>query len=146
MRSEIMKKLWRDPTYRKKMINSAKKRKRYPHSKETKEKLKIAAIKQHADGRFKPMEKGKYHHSIGKENFKWLGDGVGYQGIHSWVTHWKGKPNTCEKCGKTNLSERQIHWANIDHKYRRVLDDYIRLCAKCHGEYDRINNLRKKIL
>ena len=49
----------------------------------------------------------------------------------------------CEMCGKSGLKGRQIQWANIDHKYRRVLDDYIHMCAKCHGEYDRIHNLRK---
>ena len=33
-----------------------------------------------------------------------------------------------------------IHWANIDHKYRRNLDDWIGLCAKCHRRYDIENN------
>ena len=73
----------------------------------------------------------------------WKGDKAGYSAIHIWVNKWKGRPITCEKCGKTDLTNKQIHWANIDHKYRRVLDDYIRLCRKCHCEYDKINNLRK---
>jgi hypothetical protein len=68
----------------------------------------------------------------------------GYRSLHSWVARWKGKPNACEKCGKTGLKGQIIGWANIDHKYRRVLDDYIRLCAKCHGEYDVLHKLRKK--
>lgn len=65
----------------------------------------------------------------------WKGSEAGYHAMHLWVKKWKGTPDTCEKCGKTYKS-KQIHWANIDHKYRRILDDYIRLCAKCHREYD----------
>lgn len=44
-----------------------------------------------------------------------------------------------QMCGKNG---NRIHWANINHKYRRILKDYIALCAKCHGEYDKINKLR----
>lgn len=75
----------------------------------------------------------------------WKGDNVGYRAVHAWVSKWKGQPTTCEKCGRTNLTGRQIHWANIDHTYHKVLDDYIRLCRPCHGEYDNINNLRKRM-
>ena len=80
--------------------------------------------------------KGEKHHN-------WKGDDVGYISIHSWVVRWKGKPDTCEKCGKSGLKERRIHWANIDHQYRRVLDDYIRLCSGCHGKFDIERRLRK---
>ncbi|MCK9319812.1 hypothetical protein [Methanoculleus sp.] len=64
----------------------------------------------------------------------WKGDKVGKIGIHIWVKKWKGAPNICEQCGKVIENPSDIHWHNIDHKYRRVLDDYIRLCRKCHGE------------
>lgn len=67
---------------------------------------------------------------------EWKGDDAGYIAIHSWVSRWKGRPDTCEKCGKSGLGGRFIQWANIDHKYNRVLDDYIRMCAKCHYAYD----------
>jgi len=73
-----------------------------------------------------------------------LKENAGKRAIHNWVGQWKGKPDTCEKCGKSGLSGVQINWANIDHKYRRVLDDYIRLCSKCHGEYDTEHGLRKR--
>ena len=76
----------------------------------------------------------------GKNAHKWAGNNVGYHGIHLWVNKWKGKPTTCEGCGKPGLTGQRIHWANVDHKYRRILDDYIRLCVKCHKEYDKINN------
>jgi len=72
----------------------------------------------------------------GKNNIKWT-EKPGYEAIHAWVSRWKGKPNICEGCGNIVTNSRQIHWANIDHKYRRVLDDYIRLCAKCHKKYDK---------
>jgi hypothetical protein len=72
----------------------------------------------------------------------WKGDNVGYSGIHKWVIKWKGKPKMCEKCGRTDLEGHNFHWANIDHKYRRVLDDYIRLCVQCHTDYDKDNNLK----
>lgn len=39
-----------------------------------------------------------------------------------------------------NLNPRQYQWANKDHKYRRVLEDYMRLCASCHQKYDIKNN------
>ena len=67
---------------------------------------------------------------------EWKGEDASYISKHAWVSRWKGKPDTCEMCGMTGLSGVAIHWANIDHKYRRVLDDYIRLCARCHFEYD----------
>lgn len=78
-----------------------------------------------------------------KKHPAWKGKNASYYAIHIWVNRWKGTPNTCEQCGKTGLKRQQIHWANIDHKYRRVLDDYIRLCAKCHGEFDKSDGKRK---
>ena len=75
--------------------------------------------------------------NIGEASGNWKGENAKYRAIHQWVSKWKGSPTTCEKCGRTNLTKQQIHWANIDHRYRRVLDDYIRLCAKCHKKYDK---------
>lgn len=95
-------------------------------SEETKEKMRIS---------FKGRNKGS-------KSPKWKGQEVGYRGMHYWVRRWKGIPQKCEKCGATNLEKKRISWANIDHKYRRVLDDYIALCPKCHGEYDTEHNLR----
>lgn len=39
----------------------------------------------------------------------------------------------CSDCGEA----KKTQWANVDHTYRRVLEDYIELCAKCHRLYDR---------
>lgn len=79
---------------------------------------------------------------IGENHDSWKGDDVGYDSLHRWVVRYKGQPDTCEKCGQGGFVGHQIHWANIDHKYRRVLDDYIRLCAQCHRDYDKENNGR----
>lgn len=73
----------------------------------------------------------------------WKGDNVGYTATHDWVRKWKGKPTMCEGCGKDGLKKSQIHWANIDYQYRRILDDYIGLCVSCHKKYDYEHNLGK---
>lgn len=72
-------------------------------------------------------------------NPNWKGDDVGYWGVHKWIEKQKGKPRVCEHCGATR-KEKRFHWANIDHKYRRNLDDYISLCVPCHKKYDKKNN------
>jgi len=56
--------------------------------------------------------------------------------IHAWVIRHKGRPLYCEYCGKNGGSSRLYHWANVDHKYKRSLDDFIRLCVSCHRRYD----------
>jgi hypothetical protein len=77
--------------------------------------------------------KGKF----GEESNSWKGDSAGYKSKHQWIERRLGKPDTCEHCGKSGLKGPQIHWANIDHKYIRILEDWVRLCAKCHVGYDR---------
>ena len=86
----------------------------------------------------KHKDKLKENHAdfSGEKNPVWKGENVCYAGMHSWITKMKGRPSKCEHCGKTDLRPRQYNWANIDHLYRRKLDDYIRLCTKCHRKYD----------
>lgn len=74
----------------------------------------------------------------------WAADKPSYRVVHMWVEKWRGKPDTCEKCGRKGLKGHSIQWANIDHTYKRILDDYIRLCAKCHDAYDKERDLRGK--
>lgn len=78
-----------------------------------------------------------------KNHPQWKGENANYRSFHKWVGRWKPKTNICEMCG-IEQSKQRIHWANIDHKYRRVLDDYIRLCSKCHGIFDKEHGLRLK--
>lgn len=68
----------------------------------------------------------------------WKGDNIGYRAKHLWVIKWKGKPKKCENCGTEDA--RKYEWANIDHSYRRILDDYIRMCTSCHRKYDMEHN------
>lgn len=66
----------------------------------------------------------------GENNPNWLGDEVGYGGIHDWVEATLGKPRKCEEC--KSKSAKKYHWHNISHEYKRDTSDWIRLCAKCH--------------
>ena len=66
--------------------------------------------------------------------YQWKGDKAGYGAIHRWVRKWKGKADHCEMCGDTG--DRRYEWANVDGKYRRVLEDYIPMCCSCHTKYD----------
>lgn len=73
-------------------------------------------------------------------NPSWKGNKAGYSAKHKWIDSILGRPDTCEHCKRTGLKGHQIHWANIDHEYRRVLSDWIRLCARCHQKFDKENN------
>ena len=90
---------------------------------------------------------------LGEKRIRWLGDKAGYKSLHVWVTRHLGRPDTCEHCGKSGLSNRRIHWANKSHKYLRDLTDWLRLCVPCHRKYDAfprthlpIHNLRGNFL
>jgi hypothetical protein len=63
----------------------------------------------------------------------WLGDEVGYGGIHQWIRRklGKAKDHICA-CGK-----QARHWANLNnHIYRRKKEDFKAMCVKCHSIYD----------
>jgi endogenous inhibitor of DNA gyrase (YacG/DUF329 family) len=118
------------------------------HTEETKKKIKEARAKQGSN----VWNKGKtgcYSKKVllkmsfyrkGKQMEEnspvWKGDNVGYSGLHYWASNRLGKSTTCEHCGRTGLTGRQIHWANKDHSYKRNLIDWIRLCPSCHKKYD----------
>jgi hypothetical protein len=119
-------------------------KKRHPLSEEHKRKLSLSkkGIIFSEEHKKKLSIKRKSLNIIGNKVWNWKGDNVNYRDLHNWVNRWKGRPIKCEQYGKEGKG-REIHWANIDHNYRRVLDDYIALCYKCHGHYDKINKLRK---
>ena len=96
----------------------------------------------------KGVEKGwfkKGEHPSLKTEFKkgsmvrWKGEGAGYVAKHTWISKQLGKPHFCEECGNKKLNHRQYHWANKSGKYLRDLSDWIRLCVKCHLEFDKDN-------
>lgn len=66
------------------------------------------------------------------KNYAWKGHIVSYRGLHQWIRRKLGKPIKCSFCGKEDERPKHIQWANTDGKYRRVLSDYIPLCASCH--------------
>lgn len=82
---------------------------------------------------------GKY---MGEDNHKWVGDNISYSGIHGWILRKLGSPNICLHCNTTNA--KKYEWANTDHKYKRNLKDWIRLCTSCHRKYDYENHLSNK--
>lgn len=73
----------------------------------------------------------------------WKGDNVSYSALHAWISRKKGaaKNYKCSKCGKGG----RMHWANKDHKYRRILKDWIVLCSFCHRRYDYKNKIKKTL-
>lgn len=74
-----------------------------------------------------------------EKSCNWKGDNVGFVALHLWVAKHRGRPSCCEHCHRTDC--KRFEWANVDHRYRRVLSDYIRLCTSCHRIYDiKFNN------
>ena len=80
--------------------------------------------------------KGLKGFMAGEKHSRWKGNNVGYDALHDWVRRNLGSPTLCEKCGTNGLSGKKIHWANKSGKYKRNLEDWIRLCVRCHKEYD----------
>lgn len=125
-----VKKSWDNEEIRKKRIEKIKqhtgeKKATYGHKgcKHLEETKKRISIKR------KGKNKNEKHHM-------WAGNDVGYAPLHSWVNRNKTKEK-CLFCGSID----NLQWSNKDHKYKRDLDDYNCLCAKCHNKYDRDNNL-----
>lgn len=70
---------------------------------------------------------------------QWKGTQASYSAKHNWIARKLGKPSLCQGCGRDGLSGHQIHWANVSGQYLRELDDWIRLCAKCHHAFDNLS-------
>jgi hypothetical protein len=70
----------------------------------------------------------------GMESTLWKGDSVGYGGLHAWVRAQLGpaRGRSCSQCSSNN----GVGWANRSHQYRRDIEDWLLLCAKCHAIYD----------
>lgn len=70
-------------------------------------------------------------HLSAENSPQWVGDDIGYHGVHSWVESKLGKPMLCTQCGTTD--SKRFHWHNIPKTYKRDLGDWVRLCPKCHA-------------
>lgn len=105
---------------------------KHPHTEETKVKIGLAnkgntsGLENGKKTRFKSVEVSAYN-KVGGINQ--------YRNIHRWVEKMLGKPEQCSKCGKIGY-RKQMHWANISKEYRKELSDWMRLCVKCHYEFD----------
>lgn len=118
-----------------KMINTAKNNyetytKKYPRchpcgAKKAENKIKVGWFKKGSA----PFNKGR----LGDYLPHWKGDNVSKDALHDWIENWKGKPSKCEFCGTT---EGKFQWSNISGEYKRDLNDFQRLCVKCHCKYD----------
>lgn len=75
-----------------------------------------------------------------EKHWNWQGEDVGYVGIHQRIKNILGDPRECEHC-ETTIA-KIYDWANKDHKYKINLEDWIRLCRKCHMKHDKENNNR----
>jgi hypothetical protein len=76
-----------------------------------------------------------------KDSPNWKGNKVGNHGLHDWVKRKLGKPSKCEHC-KSEVAKK-YEWANKSQKYKRDINDWLRLCTKCHADYDRPIRMKK---
>ena len=101
------------------------------------------------------FQKGKHYspkteflkgQNLGSQHPLWKGDKVGYAALHNWIYRQKGNAIKCEnkdcKYPRKNAAyqilraPKRFYWANISHKYKRDLSDWIQLCGSCHKKYD----------
>ena len=78
----------------------------------------------------------KKRHPLNENSCHWIGDKVGYRGIHQWISRNFGKANKCEnkKCNFNN--PHHFEWANISGEYKRERNDWEMLCPSCHRKKD----------
>lgn len=81
-----------------------------------------------------PPNAGKQRPDLWKEDY-------GYDAIHEWVARWAIDTGECEQCG----SGKNLEWSNKTGKYLRDLEDWQRLCKKCHHRYDYENFGARKV-
>lgn len=65
-----------------------------------------------------------------------------YDKIHAWLRYNYGKPPKCFMCGKLGHKNKRwnIQYALLKGKpYKKIIENFIPLCASCHEKYDDIN-------
>ncbi len=107
------------------------------HTAETKAKISAANTgKKPWNKGLKGFGKWAKNFTKGSEHASWKGQNVGYRGLHKWVELVLGKPGICESCRKEGKGHG-MHWANISGQYLRKVEDWVRLCPKCHSDFDK---------
>lgn len=71
----------------------------------------------------------------GSNNSSWVGDKAKYGTLHQRVESLKGKPKYCEVYGTTDPDIR-YEWANVTGDYHDIEHGYMRMCVKCHRNFD----------
>lgn len=66
----------------------------------------------------------------GERNPGWKGEDAAYGSKHMWASRKFGKPSQCEKCGTEDAG--RYEWHNLSGEYKRVREDWQRLCVSCH--------------
>jgi hypothetical protein len=72
---------------------------------------------------------------------KFKGTLAEYKSLHHRINKKLGQPRECRHCHTTTA--KVYHWANISGEYLEDPSDWIRLCIKCHYEFDK--DSRKKV-
>lgn len=80
----------------------------------------------------------------GVSSSQWKGDQVGYKVLHKWVAKQLGKPRLCMNCGSTTAS--RYEWANVSGDYKRHVTDWIRMCVKCHRNFDDLGKNQRGVV
>ena len=105
----------------------------------TKNKISLA-LRGHTLSEETKTKLSKAHEGV--RAYNWKGEKASYVAKHTWIKRKLGSPNKCDLCLTTTAKDYQ--WANKNHKYRRNLNDWIRLCIVCHRKYDKEHNLVDK--
>lgn len=108
-------------------MSAAKKGRKFPAMSRAKKGIKLST--EHRLKVIKTLAIG-----LNEKHPLWKGDNVGYTGLHQWVRRKLGTPSRCEFC--FTEEKRRYQWANISRKYKRDLNDWIRLCPSCHKKWD----------
>jgi hypothetical protein len=77
-----------------------------------------------------------------EKNGHWKGDKVGYDALHDWIQKYKPKVDRCEECNE----KKRLYAANISGEYKRDINDFRWLCAKCHTAFDRGKQSKRKVM
>lgn len=128
--SARLKELWTDPKYRQRMSDSHKGK--MLGNKNGFKKGQTAwnkGIERYWDS---PTE-----FKTDTRNSKWKGTDNEYNQIHRWIVKQKGLPDICENCKVSGFKGKNIQWASKEHKYLKEINEWLRLCSKCHFKYDK---------
>jgi hypothetical protein len=82
-----------------------------------------------------PKRKRRSENTFGKgeTHSRWLGDNIGYTGIHLWLNKMYEKIGICELCKQKNNTD----FALIPGKeYKRKRENYFEICRSCHSKID----------